>query len=71
MTESKRLPPGHQWYDPFNGIRIGGLAGAILGGIATAFAGVGFIWLIAVGAVLGGGIGYWYAKRTTQRAASE
>ena len=70
MGAPKRLPPGRQWYDPLNGIRVGGLAGAVLGGIATAVTGVAYVWLIAVGAFAGAAFGYWYEKRSLRRAAS-
>ncbi len=57
--ERPRLPPGRPPWDPINGLRVGGVAGAMLGGGATALTGLASAWLIVVGAVIGGGIGYW------------
>jgi hypothetical protein len=63
MAKRSTLRPGQQPYDPLNGLRVGGLAGGILGGIATAVTSVGNVWLVVVGVVLGGAIGYLYERR--------
>ena len=53
-----RLPPGRQPYDPLNGLRVGALVGAFLGTAATAVSSVTSVWLVLVGAAIGGVIGY-------------
>lgn len=57
---SDRLPAGPQPYDGINGMRIGALAGGLLGALLAAVADMP--WLIATGAVVGGGIGFWYER---------
>lgn len=59
-----RFRPGVQPYDPLNGMRIGGLAGGVVGAIATAILGAAFGWLILAGAFVGGAAGYAWAKRS-------
>ena len=56
------LRPGHQPYDRLNGIRVGGLAGALLGGLATWLFGVGFVWLVVALAAVGGAFGYLWER---------
>ena len=58
-----RLPPGRQPYDPLTGFRVGAIAGALLGGLGVLAVGTGAIWLIFVGALGGGFIGYRSEKR--------
>ena len=60
-----RRPAGHPPWDKWNGIRVGGVTGAIIGAIAGVPTGGGWAWvLIAVaGTVIGGGTGYWLAGR--------
>jgi uncharacterized protein YcfJ len=58
-----RLPRGRQPYDPLNGMRVGAVAGGLLGVIVTALTSIGFVWLVALGAVAGGVLGYRYEKR--------
>jgi len=55
------IPPGHQPYDRLTGVRVGVLAGALLGGLGAFVAGLS--WLIAVGAIAGGATGWWYQRR--------
>jgi hypothetical protein len=61
----QRLPPGHQPYDALNGLRVGGLAGALLGAVVTAVTTVGLVWLVPVGAVAGAAAGYLYQRGRT------
>lgn len=60
-----RLQPGRQPYDPLNGFRVGALTGALLGAVATAMTGTGTVWLVVVGAVIGGAIGFRTESRST------
>lgn len=57
--------PGRMPYDPFNGMRVGGLAGALIGG--GLFVLTGFAWLILVWAIAGGVLGYLWEKRQIER----
>jgi len=59
----QHLPAGRPPWDPINGFRVGGITGAFLGGLVTAILGMSVIWLILVGAALGGAIGYVTEKR--------
>ncbi len=64
MSEKRRsLPAGRPPWDTLNGIRVGGFAGAMLGGLLTALIGVSMAWLIVVGAALGAVLGYWTELR--------
>jgi hypothetical protein len=65
VTDSGSLPHGRQPYDRLNGIRVGGFAGALLGGVATWLLGVGFVWLVLLLAALGGIVGYLWERRQT------
>lgn len=66
-SDPRSLPPGRQPYDPLNGLRVGALSGGLLGGIATAATSGGYIWLVLVGAVVGGAAGYWFESRRLRR----
>lgn len=54
-----RYPPGKQPYDTANAVRIGALAGGILGVVVTVLTSVANVWLVALFAVMGGVAGYW------------
>ncbi len=62
-----RLPPGRQPYDPLNGLRVGALAGGVLGAIGAAVTHIG--WIILIGAVAGGAIGYLTERNRLRRGA--
>ncbi len=58
----EKLPPGRQPYDPLNGLRVGGLAGGILGAVFAAASDLVGFWFVLVAAAIGAGIGYWTEK---------
>lgn len=60
-----RLPPGRQPYDPLVGLRVGALAGGLLGGVGAAITQIG--WLILVGGVAGAVAGYIVERSRMQR----
>jgi hypothetical protein len=45
-------------HDPWNGLRVGGIVGVIVGAVLTALMSFGGIWLMLAGGVVGGIIGY-------------
>lgn len=61
------LPPGHQPYDPLNGIRIGAIAGGLVGIGVAALTGFGGIGTVVVAAAIGGSAGYAYQRRERGR----
>lgn len=63
-----RLRPGQQVYDPLNGLRVGTLAGGLLGAAATAMTGVANWWFVLVGGAIGGATGYWSESRRLRQA---
>jgi uncharacterized protein YcfJ len=70
-TRRHRLPPGWQPYDLLNGLRVGALAGGLLGAIATVATSVTNVWLVFVGAAGGGAIGFWSERRSLRRDQSD
>lgn len=65
MTDEPRYRPGEQPYDRMNAVRIGAIAGGIVGAVPAALLGGGFVVLLAVGAVAGAFVGRWWHDRTT------
>lgn len=55
---------GRTVWDPLNGLRVGIVAGALLGAGAMVLTGFVSIWVIVIGAAIGGAIGYWSQKRS-------
>jgi hypothetical protein len=54
-------------WDPANGLRVGLLAGALVGAAVVALTGVTGFWLVVLTAVVGGTVGYWSEKRKQPR----
>ena len=69
-SEDYRLPPGRQPYDVLNGLRIGALSGGIVGAIVMALTSLDTLWVLLVGAAIGGAIGYLYERRRLNAARS-
>ena len=62
MSRDKTYPAGHPPHDPINGLRIGGLAGGVVGVLVVAAFDVAAFWLVLVFAAIGGGVGYLSEK---------
>jgi len=58
----RSLPTGRQPWDPANGLRVGTMAGGLLGAAIVALSGISNFWIVAVCAGVGAGIGYWTEK---------
>ena len=59
-----KYAPGHQPYDSLNGLRVGALAGAVVG-VVLSLIFSGAAWLILVAAVVGAVAGFvWERGRT-------
>lgn len=54
---------GRQPWDPANGLRVGLMIGALVGAGLVIVFGRSTIWLVALCAAIGGGLGYWSEKR--------
>lgn len=65
--EPRRLPPGTNVYDRYNGMRVGGLLGALAGAILGALTVPVLLWAIPVLAVAGAAAGYRYERRRIRR----
>jgi uncharacterized membrane protein len=50
-------------HDPVNGLRVGMLAGGLLGALVTVLTSVGFVWVVFVLGLIGGAIGFWTERR--------
>ena len=68
-SDRNRLPAGRQPYDTINGLRIGALAGGLLGALIAAA--THLPWLLLAGAVIGGATGYWSERRKARRTRDE
>ena len=69
MTTPRRLGPARQPYDALNGLRVGGLAGALLGAVGALITGLAV--LILAGAVLGSAVGFLTERRALHRSAPD
>lgn len=56
MSPNGRLPPGRQPYDSLVGLRVGAIAGGVLGAVAAVV--LTQPLLILAGALIGGAVGY-------------
>lgn len=45
-------------HDPINGMRVGALAGGLLGALITVLTSTQYAWLVVAFGVVGGAIGY-------------
>ena len=63
METPRRMPAGRQPYDALTGLRIGAIAGAMLGAIVALAIGTGMVWLIVVTGAIGGIIGNRFERR--------
>lgn len=54
-------------HDPINGLRVGALAGGLLGALVTVVTGTSYAWLVLVLGVAGGAVGY-FTERSRQRS---
>jgi hypothetical protein len=50
-------------HDPINGLRVGALAGGLLGALITVLTTTSFAWMVLVLGVVGGAIGYLTERR--------
>jgi hypothetical protein len=64
MGEEKadRLPPGRQPYDPLNGLRVGALAGGIVGAVIAGLTDLG-LWFVFLTAIVAATVGYVTQRR--------
>jgi len=69
-SEDYQLPPGRQPYDVLNGLRIGALVGGILAAIVMVFTSLNSLWVLLIGAAIGGVVGYLYERRRLHAARS-
>ena len=60
-SDGDQLPPGRQPYDSLTGLRVGAIAGGLLGAVAAVV--LNTPWLILVGAVIGAASGYQTERR--------
>ena len=67
-SEDYQLPPGRQPYDALNGLRIGALAGGIVGAIVLVVTSLESLWVLLVGAAIGAVVGYLYERRKLNAA---
>ena len=66
MGERRVDPAGTTPWDRWNGARVGGLVGAILGMLAALMFDPRPFWLVLVGAAIGAAVGYWSERRKQQ-----
>lgn len=63
MTDGSSPPSGWQPWDAANGLRVGILAGGLIGVAVIALTNVSSFWIVVACGVVGGGIGFWSGKR--------
>ena len=57
--KTTKYPRGRPPWDTWNGLRVGALAGGILGIVLTVWIGASNYWLALPTALIGAAIGYW------------
>lgn len=67
-SDNPRFPPGRQPYDPLIGLRVGALAGGVLGAVGAVITQVE--WLILIGGIGGGTVGYLTERNRMRREIS-
>ena len=68
MNPNGRLPPGRQPYDSLVGLRVGAIAGGVLGAVAAVA--LNQPLLILVGALIGAAVGYLTERRKVRAEAT-
>jgi predicted lipid-binding transport protein (Tim44 family) len=63
-NDENPLPPGRQPYDSLTGLRVGAVAGGLLGGLGGAV--MRTPWLLLAGAGIGAAVGYLTERRTVR-----
>jgi hypothetical protein len=64
-----RLPAGRPPWDTWNGVRVGLLAGGLIGVVLVAIVQSNLYWVALLPAALGGVIGYWSESRKRRGSA--
>ena len=63
-------PSGHHGHmavhDPINGLRVGALAGGLLGALVTVLTSTAYAWMVLLFGLAGGAIGY-FTERSRRR----
>ena len=54
-------------HDPINGLRVGALAGGLLGALITALTSTSYAWVVLVLGIAGAAIGF-FTERSRQRS---
>lgn len=53
-------------HDPINGLRVGALAGGLLGALVTVLTSTAYAWMVLLFGLAGGAIGY-FTERSRRR----
>lgn len=68
-SDGDQLPPGRQPYDSLTGLRVGAIAGGLLGAVGAVV--LNAPWLILVGAIIGAASGYLTERRKVRDETRE
>ncbi len=63
MTERRSDAPGTTPWDRWNGVRVGGIVGGILGVVTVLFISSRPFWIVLALAAVGATAGYWSERR--------
>ncbi len=65
VNRAKRspTPADRQPWDPANGLRVGVVAGGLLGAALLAVTGFANFWVVGLAGAVGGAVGFWSEKR--------